>query len=301
MVSPPDPNGSTLARQARELYVVHVGRSLPDVVNACNTRLNTILNQTGSARDIQSRRDAWTDFQKFHAVWLNDCRNALKKKMQARAGETGPGSVSGQLELVAEDAIDDQILAARLAMRVLDKTSSELNELRLRIQHLERRTELPKSDILLPDVVTRLLVDQWVSSGMDREGLSHVQDALALVLGDKLMEAYKAANQFLIAAGVMKTIDMQALVKRTPGSRTTDIGCSTVPNRSASRLGPGAAFTGWPKKVTSGPSENFWSFIRATDSPRCIPASSSRAPSPPLGANSRTPYRARAAMIWAST
>ena len=39
------------------------------------------------------------------------------------------------------DGIDDQILAARLAMRVLDKTSSELNELRLRVQHLERRRQ----------------------------------------------------------------------------------------------------------------------------------------------------------------
>lgn len=220
MVSTPDPNGSTLARQARELYVVHVGRGLPDVVNACSTRLDSILNQTGSAREIQSRRDAWTAFQKSHAVWLNDCRVALKKKLQSRSGETGPGSISGQLELVAEDAIDDQILAARLAMRVLDKTSAELNELRLRIQHLERRTELPKSDLLLPDVMARLLVDQWVHAGMEREGLSHVQDAIALALGDKLLEAYKAANQFLVAAGVMKTIDLQALVKRTPGSRT---------------------------------------------------------------------------------
>mgnify|MGYP006199456195 CR=1 FL=1 len=79
MVSPPDPNGSTLARQARDLYVVHVGRSLPDVINACNTRLNTVLNQTGSARDMQSRRDAWTGFQKFHTIWLSECRNALKK------------------------------------------------------------------------------------------------------------------------------------------------------------------------------------------------------------------------------
>nr|NIU63902.1 hypothetical protein [Stutzerimonas stutzeri] len=48
-----------------------------------------------------------------------------------------------------------------MAMRVLDKTSSELNELRLRVQFLERRTELSKSDILLPDVLARLLVEQW--------------------------------------------------------------------------------------------------------------------------------------------
>src|SRR5690606_6782594 len=120
-------------------------------------------------------------------LWLEDCRTAMKKHLAARAGLTEPGSISGQLELVAEGAIDDQILASRIAMRVLDKTSSELNELRLRMQFLERRTELSKSDILLPDVFARLLVEQWKSAGLERDGLGMVQEQMAPMLAAMLL------------------------------------------------------------------------------------------------------------------
>ena len=126
----------------------------------------------------------------------------------------------GRLELLAEGAIDDQILASRLAMRVLETVSTDLNELRLRIQHLEKRQELPRGDVLLPDVVSRILVDQWLDVQMTREGWMLIQEALAPVLSKSMHEAYKAANEFLVSSGVMKEIDLQALVRRTPGSRS---------------------------------------------------------------------------------
>ena len=201
--------------------MVHVGRALPEWVKVCDTRLTSILDQAGSARDMQARRDAWTGFQKNQTTWLNQSRKALQRSLLPRFSNSGsPTSVSGQLELVAEGAIDDQILASRLAMQVLDKSSTELNELRLRIQHLEGRQELPRGDVLLPDVTARILVDQWLDAHMTREAWVLVQDALAPVLASKLHEAYKAANEFLVASGVMKEIDLQALVKRVPGSRT---------------------------------------------------------------------------------
>ena len=170
---------------------------------------------------MQARRDAWTGFQKNQTTWLNQSRKALQRTLLPRFSNSGsPTSVSGQLELVAEGAIDDQILASRLAMQVLDKSSTELNELRLRVQHLEGRQELPRGDVLLPDVTARILVDQWLDAHMTREAWVLVQDALAPVLANKLHDAYKAANEFLVASGVMKEIDLQALVKRVPGSRS---------------------------------------------------------------------------------
>lgn len=201
--------------------MVHVGRALPELVKACDTRLTSILDQAGSAREMQARRDAWTGFQKNQTTWLNQSRKSLQRTLLPRFSNSGtPTSVSGQLELVAEGAIDDQILASRLAMQVLDKSSTELNELRLRIQHLEGRQELPRGDVLLPDVTARILVDQWLEAHMTREAWALVQDALSPILANKLHEAYKAANEFLVASGVMKEIDLQALVKRVPGSRS---------------------------------------------------------------------------------
>lgn len=201
--------------------MVHVGRALPELVKACDTRLTSVLDQAGPAREMQVRRDAWTGFQKNQTTWLNQSRKSLQRTLLPRFSNSGnPASVSGQLELVAEGAIDDQILASRLAMLVLDKSSTELNELRLRIQHLEGRQELPRGDVLLPDVTARILVDQWLDAHMTREAWVLVQDALSPILANKLHDAYKAANEFLVASGVMKEIDLQALVKRVPGSRS---------------------------------------------------------------------------------
>ncbi len=55
---------------------------------------------------------------------------------------------------------------------------------------------------------------------MTREGWQLAQDALAPVLAIRMHEAYKAANEFLVASGVMKEIDLQSLVKRAPGLRS---------------------------------------------------------------------------------
>ncbi|MBL0918910.1 MAG: DUF1631 domain-containing protein [Hydrogenophaga sp.] len=229
MVSPAPANGFALAQQARERFVLHIGRTLPELVKVIDQRLTALLDQSGTMADIQLRRDTWGAFKKRHNLWVEDSRTALKKHLAARAGLTEPASVSGQLELVAEGAIDDQILASRMAMRVLDKTSTELNELRLRIQFLERRTEMSKSDILLPDVLARLLVDQWKASGLERDGLSLVQDHIAPLLAAMLLDGYKSANGHLIANGVMEKIDLQALVKRNPTSSTAP---ATMPVRA---------------------------------------------------------------------
>ena len=191
------------------------------MVKACDTRLTSALDIAGSAIERQARRDAWTDFQKHQTNWLNMSRRALQRTLLPRVTSSGqPLSQSGALELVAEGAMDDQILASRLAMKVLEKSSTELNELRLRIQYLEQRQELPRGDVLLPDVTARILVDQWLEVQMTRDAWALVQDALAPIMTVKLHDAYKAANEFLVASGVMKEIDLQALVKRAPGSRT---------------------------------------------------------------------------------
>ena len=216
------------------------------MVKACDTRLTSILDQAGSARDMQARRDAWTAFQKHQTTWLNQSRKALQRTLLPRTSSTGqPISMSGALELVAEGAIDDQIMASRLAMRVLEKASTELNELRLRVQHLEKRQELSRGDVLLPDVTARILVDQWLESEMTRDAWVLVQDALAPVMTIKLHDAYKAANEFLVASGVMKEIDLQALVRRAPGSRAE--GPAVAPPQSSpvgARVPPAAARPG---------------------------------------------------------
>lgn len=196
-----------------------MNRMLAELGKACDQRLTSVLDQAGSARDIQTRRDAWTGFLNQQVAWLNNSRKELQQSLMPRSPlALDVRSTSGRLELVSEDAIDDHILASRLAMQVLEVASSELNHLRLRIQYLESRQELPRGDVLLPDVVARVLVDQWLAAGMTRDAWQLVQDAMVPVLKLRMHEAYKAANEFLVANGVMKEIDLQSLVKRSPGA-----------------------------------------------------------------------------------
>jgi hypothetical protein len=218
---------------------------LPELGKACDKRLTGILDQAGSAREIQTRRDAWTGFQNQQVAWLNHSRKALQRSLLPRAAPALEAqSTSGRLELVAEGAMDDQILASRLAMLVLEKASTELNDLRLRIQHLEKRQELPRGDVLLPDVTARVLIDQWLAAGMTREAWQLAQDALAPVLALRMHEAYKAANEFLVASGVMKEIDLQSLVKRAPGVRSSGKPAGPPPpDGDSGRDGAGAAFS----------------------------------------------------------
>jgi hypothetical protein len=249
-VATPDQHVSSLAKQARELFVVHVGRVLPELVKAAENRLTAILDQAGPAREMQERRDAWTAFQKSQGMWLNQSRKALQRTLLPRTTSQHSGQLplTGRLELLAEGAIDDQILASRLAMRVLEQVASELNELRLRIQHLEKRQELPRGDVLLPDVVCRILVDQWLDVQMTREAWSLVQDAISPVLAKSMLEAYKAANEFLVSSGVMKEIDLQALVRRAPGSRSP----APPSARDATPEAP-AAGSGWGRASGHAP------------------------------------------------
>lgn len=262
-----------------------MGRAIPELAKACETRLTAAIDQPGPAREMQERRDAWMAFQKSQTLWLNNSRKALQRTLLPRFSASGQSiSSTGRLELVAEGAIDDQIMASRLAMRVLDLASSELNELRLRIQHLEKRQELPRGDVLLPDVTARILVDQWLDAQMPREGWALVQDVLGPLLARKMHEAYKAANEFLVSSGVMKEIDLNALVKRAPGSRST--GGTTGPGEPAADADRPAGGYGGPGAAgVPGAAYGFKSAAGAGSGPgsRASPGGGAGQPSGPAG------------------
>lgn len=212
-----DPHSSVLARQARERFAKQLAEGLPAVVTVVNERFEALLDEAGSPNQIQDRRDARTLWKQLHNAWVAACGKGLASAVYPKFSPSGHW-IPGQFELVADGDIDDQIMASRLAMRVLDDAAAELNELRLRIQHLEQRSELERSDVLLPEVATRVLVDQWVECGLPRNGWGMVQDAAAPVVAKAMLQAYQAANRFLVDSGVLRSINLQSLVKRSSGN-----------------------------------------------------------------------------------
>lgn len=211
---------SLLASQARELFTEHACRVLPLLSRALGERLLVLVDQPGSAPEMQERRDGWLAFQAGGTAWVNGTAKAWRKAQAQPAVSAAARSLidSGKFELMGDEVMEDKILSSRLALRLLDFASWELNDLRLRIQSLEGIAELRKGDILRPEVLAEKLVEQWTSANLSRELWVLVQDTIQGRMAEHLLEAYHAANEFLVRQGVMAEIDLRPLVKRTPSA-----------------------------------------------------------------------------------
>ncbi len=210
-----------LASQARELFTELAGRVLPDLAKLVLDKLSVLVDQPGSARDMQDTRDVWLTFQSAGKVWVNGSNKAWKKALAAvPASSTGAklDFDSEKFELMDNEVMESKILASRLALRLLDTASWELNDLRLRIQNLEGVSELAADDVLRPEVLARHLLEQWTAASLSRETWIIAQDVIQNRLGEHLLEAYHATNEFLVQQGVMAEIDLRPLVKRTPSA-----------------------------------------------------------------------------------
>ncbi len=236
-----------LALQARNLFTDRACEVLPVIGKAISDRLTELVNKPGSARDMQYHRDAQLAFQAGGASWRTGLLSVWRTadSTASSSGSAQFGLETTRFELVNNDVMDDQILASRLALRLLDFASWELNDLRLRIQHLEQVAELPKKDILRPEILARLVIEQWVAAKLPRPTWALVQDLVQTLLAEHLLVAYHAANEFLVLNGVMAEIDLRPLVKRSPSSLTDKadalkLSVAGRPNGSGSGSGSGS-------------------------------------------------------------
>ena len=213
---------SRLASQARELFREHASTILPVLARVIAEKLSALVDQPGSAPEMQERRDAWVAFKVGNATWVQDTTQAWAKTLAEPVTSRSLRSMleTGKFELMGDEVMENKIIASRLALRLLDFVSWELNDLRLRVQSLEGITELPKGDILRPEVLSEKLVERWTAAKLSREIWAMVQDLIQSKLAEHLLQGYHAANEFLVQKGVMAEIDLRPLVKRTPSAAT---------------------------------------------------------------------------------
>ncbi len=218
---------------------------MPALAADIKAHLSAAMDVAGNAREMQDRRDGWMSFQENETIWVDATMAAWKKALLAPAVTASMPLDSGKFELMGNEVMENKILASRLALRLLDSASWELNDLRLRIQGLEGVAELAKEDILRPEVLSQNLVEQWTLAPLSRELWLTVQDLIQQRLTAHLLEAYRAANEFLIKENVMVDIDRRALVKRTP---------SAVPNAPAAKASrPAGMVSGERASAPSAP------------------------------------------------
>ena len=263
-----NPKHRLLAGQARTLFTGRAVRMLPGLAKTIGDSLAELAERPGNARESQDMRDALQAYQKNSAAWIQGTHSAWSAALSpVEATAQFPMSESGALQLVENEAVENRILASRLALRLLDVASWELNDLRLRIQSLEAVSELRKQDIFRPEVLAQRLIEQWTLAPLPQSVWLLVQDIIQKSMAAQMLEIYHVTNEFLIRQGVMAEIDLRPLVRRTPSAAgiTSAASASTViPPHPTGKTGPengaasgfGASITGNLQNAEAGGSAN---------------------------------------------
>ncbi len=217
-----------LARQARQRFVEGLCAGLPDLDKTVLDFVTTLMTQSGTAREMQSRHDAWMLYQQHNAAWIDRAgkawREALAPHVSTTRGSHAPAGLGGsQFELLSDDVVENKIVASRMALTVSEQVSNQFDTLRQRTQSLEGQ-ELDNSDILRPDTVCLLLVEQWVEAGLPRTDLLTVVDPLQRELANLLQKQYQAVNVFYVEQGVTPQNDLKSRVRRTSGASVNGSG-----------------------------------------------------------------------------
>jgi hypothetical protein len=248
------PAAAPLARQAREQFVTHLEGVLAPLAEAIRNRLGELLDTAKSTKDMQDRRDAMLEFDRQRGAWGQAVQRAWRKAVVPPTATARVRLEALNLELIGDDVVENKILSSRLALAIQEKAAFALNDLRVRVQHLEGGEEMASEDILRPEAVTQILVEQWVAASLSRETWKLVNDTIQQQLVGCALEAYKKTNEFLVRNGVMPEIDLSSRVRRpAAGRRVATAGAggtpASGPDTGTGATGPGAlgpgGGTGW--------------------------------------------------------
>lgn len=205
---------ANLGRQAREQFVEHAEAALGPLAETIRNRLIELVDSSPSTREMQDRRDAMLDFDRQRGAWIAGTQKAWRS---AVVPPTATGRIrleTASFELIGDDVVENKILASRLAMAIQEKATWELSDLRLRIQHLDGQDDLANEDVLRPEAIAQLMLEQWTAAALSRQSWQLVQDVIQQQMVERLVAAYKQTNEFLIKNGVMPDIELSGRVKR---------------------------------------------------------------------------------------
>jgi hypothetical protein len=213
----PPGNGALVARKAREQFVAKAQAALGPMGQQIRNRLVELAQTPAGAREMQERRDAMMDFDKKGAAFLQGTAKAWQKAIDPPSATTRVRFEALNLELVDENVVEHKIMASRIALVISEKAVWDLNDLKVRVQHLDGEDQAP-SDILRPEALCQLVVEQWFAADLSREAWNLAQESIQRVLLEHLPKAYTQTNEFLVANNVMRDIDFSKRVRRVAGN-----------------------------------------------------------------------------------
>ncbi|MFI4926254.1 MAG: DUF1631 family protein, partial [Burkholderiales bacterium] len=221
MASPVPSAATPLARQARELFAVHMQGVLPELSDSIRKVLAEQMSTAQSSRDMQQRRDELVEFEQCSGKWVDAVARAWRRAVVPPAATARVRVELASLELIGDDVVENKILSSRLAMAIQEKAVWELNDLKLRIVHVEGGEELGPDDVLRPEALAQLMLDEWAVAKLSRETWASVKDVVQGMVVPRALEGYQQANEFLVESGVLQNIDLRSRVRRPAAGPTS--------------------------------------------------------------------------------
>ncbi len=284
-----------LAGQARRLYSEELVKGLAPLVQAALDGARSLLEKPSEHAVFQRRRDLVQALMAGAQAWHRGVVTGLRLGLANGGSATRPhdlpppGGAGAALTLVTDDTIELEIVTSRLALAIMDRASWEFSDLRSRISHLERRTELDANDMLRAHMLARIVFDAWRAAGQSLEGWRELQPLLHDEFALLVEEAYHETNRWLMDRGVLAEVDLRPFIRRShshgPVTQGTSLdgGASTAsvsvfsmgrgrgrePSRDAARElhreehrdeGPPAGsggLTGLPSAANNGPDQGY--------------------------------------------
>lgn len=233
-----------LAHQLRERFVHALDAFVVELGERIQLQLQTGGqggSRGGSVTDMQRAMDTETAFRRERQAWVVAARRHWREAWAQMADARGVpgGSLPADLGLLDDEIVERKIAASRLGAAVQDASGAEFNDLRLRVQSLERSSDLPARDVLRPDTFGQQLLKAWADRGLTRPMWALVHPLVQAAMVERMVPLYRQANAFLVERGVMAEINLKALVRRGEGD-------------AGGRVGAGGAHGGADVHAASG-------------------------------------------------
>ncbi len=208
-----------LGRVVRHRFVEGLCAGLPALDGQLLDYLLALTGKTATQREMQAWRDALTRYQQYHHTWIEGLALAWRSSL-APVVNTGRGALTDSLdgfELLSDDVVENKIVASRLALTVAEYSDLAYEGLRQRMLQLDGM-ELESGDVLRPEALCLMLVDQWVHAGLPRTDLQWPLDTLQREVARLVEAQYQQVTALLEAQGVQAMNDLRSRVRRTSGS-----------------------------------------------------------------------------------
>lgn len=211
----PSPLQRQLASAVRQQFIEGLCAGIIGVDQAIADFLADLMAQAGTQREMQDRRDAWSRYQKHHTTWVQGVTRVWKASLvPVLAPVLAPRKDaldSMDFALLSDDVVENKIIASRIALVVMEQVSVAFDALRLRVQALEGA--LASTDILRPDPICLVVVEQWVQAELTRPDLQRSVDTLQRGLAALLQDSYQKCNNFLAEQGIAVQQDLRMRVQ----------------------------------------------------------------------------------------